>query len=382
MSATFVRQVKEPGRYGDGRSGYGLYLRVHKSRNGRITKSWGQRLRIRGRVTNLGLGPYPVVTLAEAREKALENRRTTYRGEDPRGESLPTFAKVADKVIRLHSKTWKEGSRLPVQWRQTLRDYVLPVIGDKPVHKVTRADVLAIVEPIWHSKPATATRLLQRVGAVLRYAVAQGFIEVDVAEPEAIKAALPKANGSTTEHFKALPHAEVADMLARVRASSARPVARLALEYVILTAARPGEVVGARWDEIDLEAATWTVPRERMKSAREHRVPLSGRALEVLAEARQFDNGSGLIFPSKHTGRPLRTAVFGELLRSVGIDATAHGTARSSFRDWCGETGVDRAVAEAMLAHTVQGVEGAYARSDLLDRRRPLMEAWAAYVMD
>ncbi len=377
LSAAFCRNVKEPGRYGDGRGSHGLYLRVYRLANGRLGRSWGQRLRIRGRVTCLGLGPYPVVSLAEAREKALENRRVAYRGGDPRRAEVPTFRELAEKVIALHAKSWKPGTYLPQAWRQTFRDYADPEIGDKPVGEITRSDVLAIVTPIWHERPAAARSVLQRIGIVLKYAVAQGLAERNVAEAAAIRAALPKANGGR-KHHKALPHGKVAAALAKVRASRAQPATRLALEFLALTACRPGEVRGARWTEIDLEAGTWTIPAERMKAKRAHRVPLSGHALEVLAEARELSGGSELVFPSRTMGGPVCGRALTDVLRQVGTDATAHGL-RSSFRDWCAESGVDRVLAEAALAHVVGGVEGAYQRSDLLERRREVMASWAQY---
>ena len=377
LSATFCKNVNTPGRYGDGRGSHGLYLRVHATANGRIGKSWGQRIRVNGRVTCLGLGSYPVVTLARARGKALANRRAVEEGRDPRRGGMATFRELAEKVIRLHAKSWKAGSKSPGQWRQTFRDYADPVIGDKPVSEITRSDVLAIVGPIWHDKPSVAEKVLRRVGIVLRYAVAQGLVEHSVADASALRAALPKANG-VPKHYKALPHGEVAEALARVRASDSPDAARLALEFLVLTACRPGECREAEWAEIDLEAATWTIPAERMKANREHRVPLSRRALEVLNEARELSDG--LLFPSKRTGRPLSDWAFSELRRRAGIDATLHGF-RSSFRDWTAERGVDHAVAEAALAHVVSNAtEAAYRRTDLFENRRKLMEDWAQYL--
>ena len=380
LSATFCRNVTTPGRYGDGRGSHGLYMRVHETASGRIGKPWGQRIRVNGRVTCLGLGSYPVVTLARARDKALANRRAVEEGRDPRRGGMATFRELAEKVIRLHAKSWKAGSKSPGQWRQTFRDYADPVIGDKPVSEITRSDVLAIVSPIWHDKPSAAGKVLRRVGIVLRYAVAQGLVEHNVADASAIKAALPKANGGGQRHFKALPHGEVAEALARVRASDSPDAARLALEFLVLTASRPGECREAEWAEIDLETATWTIPAERMKANREHRVPLSGRALEVLDQARELSDGSGLVFPSKRTGRPVSDWAFAALRRRADIDATLHGF-RSSFRDWTAENGMDHAVAEAALAHVVSNAtEAAYRRTDLFERRRELMEDWADYV--
>ena len=236
--------------------------------------------------------------------------------------------------------------------------------------------MLAVVGPIWNDKRETARRVLQRIGVVLKWAVAGGH-RPDT-PIEAVRAALPK-NGVSRAHHRALPHGEVAGALAIIRESQAWPATRLALEFVALTAARSGEVRGMKWEEVDVDAATWTVPADRMKASRPHRVPLSGAALAILETARPISDGTGLVFPST-TGRPLSDATLGKLMRDRGIDAVPHGF-RSSFRDWCGESGIAREVAEACLAHVVRDkAEAAYARTDYLDRRRGVMETWAAYL--
>ncbi len=245
----FVKRVCKPGRYGDGgRGGHGLYLRVWTRPNGRTGKAWGQRLRVHGRETNLGLGLFPLVTLAEARKEALENRRQAYQGKDPRDATVPTFAQAAETVIRLHSETWKAGSRLPEQWRQTLRDYVLPKIGGKSAAKVTSTDVLAVLTPIWTAKPSVAKKVRQRVGTVMKWTVAKGY-RSDNPAGEAITAALPKRVGSP-KHHRAVAHAKVGEVLATVRHHSSG-IRALALEFLVLTACRTTEVAGARWVEID-----------------------------------------------------------------------------------------------------------------------------------
>ena len=358
LTATFVARVKKPGRYGDGgRGGLGLYLRVHLMKSGRVSKSWGQRIRVGGRPTNLGLGSYPVVTLKEARQKALENRRAVHWGHDPRDAGVPTFEAAVEKVIEIHWPTWKNPPRMAGQWRQTLRDYAYPRIGRKRVAEVSTADVLAILKPIWSSKPPTAKAVRNRISAVMRWA------------------ALPR-NGNTTRHHKALPHGEVAAALAKVRNSDSHIGIRLALEFMVLTATRSSEVRGTAWEEIERDV--WTIPATRMKAKREHRVPLSGRALEILEEARKHHD-AGIVFRGMKGGA-IHASMFGKLLGDLGIDGTAHGM-RSSFRDWCAETSVAREVAEAALAHKVRSqAEAAYARSDLLDRRREVMEDWAKYL--
>ncbi len=376
LTAAFVARVKTPGRYGDGGlGGLGLYLRVHRMKSGRVSKSWGQRIRVAGKPTNLGLGSYPVVTLREAREKALEYRRAVHWGHDPRDAGVPTFEAAVEKVMAIHSPTWKNPSRMAGQWRQTLRDYAHPRIGRKRVSEVATADVLAILKPIWSSKPATARAVHQRIGAVMKWAVAKGY-RPDNPAGDAIAAALPR-NGNAIRHHKALPHGEVAAALAKVRDSESHAGVRLAFEFMVLTATRSNEVRGAACDEVELDV--WTIPADRMKAKREHRVPLSGRALEILEEARKLHGGGGIVFRGAKGGR-IHASMFSKLLRRLGIAGTPHGM-RSSFRDWCSETGVAREVAEAALAHKVRSqAEAAYARSDLLDRRREVMQAWAAYL--
>lgn len=379
LSAAFVKTVKRPGRYGDGRGGFGLSLLVKPTTTGRLSKTWSQRLRIHGHPVNVGLGAYPVVTLAEAREKALKNRRTVAQGRDPRSGGIPTFAEAVEAVIAIHRPSWRSGSRYEDQWRGTLRRYAVPRFGDKRVNEITTADVMGalLADDFWNRKRVTARVVRQRIGAVMKWAVAQGFRE-DNPAGDAISAALPK-NGVRVRHQKALPHGEVAGALDRVRASNALLSTKLALEMLVLTACRSGEVRMARWSEFDLDEQTWAIPEDRTKSGREHRVPLSSGTLKVLEQAKTLGDGKGLVFPGRRA-RPLGDSTLSLLLRRFGIRCVPHGM-RSSFRDWCSETGVRREVAEAALAHVVKNkVEAAYARSDLLESRREVMEKWSKYL--
>ncbi len=378
LSAAFVRTVNQPGRYGDGRGGYGLSLLVKPRSNGRLSKTWSQRVRLHGRVTNIGLGAYPIISLSEARKKALANRRTIERGLDPRGSRVPTFSQAAEKVIAVHAAGWKPGGKSERQWRSSLATYVYPRLGNTAVDRVTTADVMACLVPIWHTRPETARRIRQRIGAVMRWAIAQGY-RADNPAGDAITAALP-TNTGRRRHHPALPHADVAASIATIRASAAYPTTILAFEFLVLTACRSGEVRGALWDEIDLDAATWTIPAARMKSARPHRVPLPERALQLLAEASPYRDRSGLVFPSP-SGRELSDATLSKLLRENGIPAVPHGY-RSSFRDWAAElTNTPREICELALAHVNKDrVEAAYRRSDLFDHRRQLMQHWADYL--
>ena len=378
LSAAFVRTVTKPGRYCDG---HGLYLLVTDTG----ARCWVQRLTIRGRRRELGLGGFPLVTLAEAREQALANRKQARSGGDPLAEKrkdqgMPTFEEAAGRVIEIHRPSWKNGGKSEAQWESSLREYVFPRLGRRSVSDVTTADVMAVLTPIWHGKPETARRVRQRIGAVMKWAVAQG-LRGDNPAGDAIGAALPR-HADIKRHQRALPHSEVAGAIGAVWASEASRPAKLAFEFLVLTACRSGEVRLARWDEVDLEAREWTIPGQRMKAKRPHRVPLSGRALEVLSVAQTLAwDDVGLAFPSIRYGKPLSDATLSKLLRDLGIPAVPHGF-RSSFRDWAAEcTAAPRAVMEAALAHVIKDkAEAAYARSDLFGHRRKLMDDWATYV--
>ena len=262
-------------------------------------------------------------------------------------------------------------------WLGSLKRHVLPRIGGMPISEITSADVIGILAPIWHDKTATARKLRQRIRSVMEWAVA---MDLRPDNPCDRIGPVLGAQGNGVRHRRALPHPEVASAIETVRASRARPVVKLAFEFLVLTATRSGEVRGAVWKEIDREAGVWTVPAPRTKGNREHRVPLCGRALEILEEARRLGRGSPLVFPSVG-GKPIGNTAMSELLRELGIAAVPHGF-RSSFRDWAAEeTDHPREVAEAALAHKVRNqIEAAYRRSDLFQRRRRLMDDWVAYL--
>ena len=372
LTAARVRSETRPGKYGDQ---HGLILRVQPSGS----KAWIWRGTVNGRRRDLGLGRYPYVSLAQARQQAFEYRKAAHEGLDPtslRDGAVPTFATATEAVIALYAGKWKPGGKSEGQWRSSLAAYVLPVIGSMRVDEIKSADVMDCLSPIWNSRPETAKRVRQRIAAVMKWAIAQGYRQ-DNPAGDAVTAALPK-HAKARKHLRALPHREVRDAVARVRQAKAYATLRLAAEFAIITAARSGDVRGALWDEIDLDKGLWTIPAQRMKAGRQHRVPLAARAIEVLAEARPHDNPSGLVFPSK-SGVEIPAWALAKLINSLGIEGTLHGM-RSSFRDWCGETGAAREVAEACLAHRIgNAAEQAYARSDLLQRRRELMNAWAEY---
>ena len=334
-----------------------------------------------GRARNLGLGTWPHVSLAEAREKCVLNLVARRRGDlvlAGRQRPVPTFGEAVDRVIAIHAAGWRDGGRSERQWRASLRDYAMWRLEEMPVNRIGTADVMAVLLPIWAEKRETARRVRQRISAVMRWAVAQGYRE-DNPAGDAIGAALPKS-GLRTRHQPALPYPDVGEAMERVRASRAHPTTVLAFEFLVLTACRSGEVRGARWEEMDLERREWRIPAERMKTGREHRVPLSRGALAVLHKARALADGSGLVFPSAR-GRPLSDATISKMVRDLGIGAVPHGF-RSSFRDWAAEcSDAPREVCEIALAHVNSDrVEAAYRRTDLFERRRGLMEEWATFL--
>ena len=376
LTVAKAKALSEPGLY---RADPTLYLRIAPGGS----KSWIQRLTIDGRRHDLGLGSFPLVSLAEARGKAFDNRRAVQAGRNPLAEKrrakTPTFAVAAVRTCDALRPGWRNRKH-GTDWIATLENHALPILGGVSVDRIRSEDVLRVLTPIWTRIPETARRVRQRIRAVLRWCWAHGYVSENVAG-EGIDGALP-AMPNVKEHFRALPYHEVAAALEVVEKSRASKPGKLCLRFLILTAARSGEVRGATWAEIDLEAAEWRVPGERMKGGREHRVPLSDAARDVLARARGLEDGSGLAFPSPtRTGRPLSNMTLTKILRDQGLAdrATVHGF-RSAFRDWCAETGKPREIAEAALAHTVGGVEGAYFRSDLYARRRVLMDQWAAFL--
>ena len=374
LSAAFLRSAP-PGRHADGN---GLYLFVQPSG----TRSWIQRLVVRGRRREIGLGSLALVPLAEAREKALANRQLAREGGDPlaekrRIEGIPTFAEAAMRVLEQKRDGWR-GRRHHREWMSSLKRFAFPRIGRMPVSEVTSADVLEILSPIWHRKASSARRVRQRLRAVLEWAVAMEF-RID--NPCDRIGPVLGLQHDVSEHMRALPHREVAAAIWTVRAATALPAARLAFEFLVLTAARWGEVRWAEWEEIDRDAGVWTVPASRMKANRQHRVPLCGRALEILEAVQALDEGTGPLVFTRGQGKPLNDKQLRWLVREHGIAAVPHGF-RSSFRDWAAEeTDHPREVIEAALAHVVRNrVEAAYARSDLFERRRVLMDDWARYL--
>lgn len=374
LSAQKVKAAK-PGRHGDGR---GLFLYVKASG----TRSWMLRYQVQGRRRDLGLGAYPDVTLAMARERATEARQLIVNGEDPiakKQQAKPkTFKGAALELIESKRHGWKNAKHA-AQWTSTLESYVFPKIGQVQVSKIETAEVISTLTPIWSDKPETANRVRQRIEAVIDYASALGIRTGD--NPARWRGhldhLLPKPKKvRAVKHHAALPHADIADFMTEL--STRAGIAAQALGFTILTAARSGETRGMTWGEVGLENATWTIPAQRMKAAKEHRVPLSKAAIALLGPRR---DANSLVFESEaKPGKPISDMSMTAVLRRMKHDnITVHGF-RSTFRDWAGETtGFPREVIEAALAHGIKDkAEAAYARSDLFDKRRLLMEAWAS----
>ncbi|MBW8753747.1 MAG: tyrosine-type recombinase/integrase [Sphingomonadales bacterium] len=374
LSPTGVKAAKRPGRLGDGD---GLFLIVGTSG----AKSWVCRVQKHGRRRDIGLGSASKVSLALARERAREVRSWVERGLDPvfekrKAGGIPTFREAALKVHAANRKTWRN-EKHEAQWLRTLELFAFPTLGNIRVSEITGPMVRNVLAEIWLSKPETARRVRQRIGAVLDWAFSAGYRETET-PMRSISKGLPR-QPKQSGHFEAMPYSQVPAFLQRLQERES--FSRLALEFAILTAARSGEVRGAAWSEIDLKGGTWTIPAARMKANREHAVPLSAPALKVLercAELRTADEI--LVFPGSRPKQPMSDMTLTKLLRDMKLTCTAHGF-RSSFRDWASEeTETQGEVAEASLAHAIKDkTEAAYRRGNLYQKRRALMDLWGTY---
>jgi len=376
LDAPTIKAITAPGRHADGE---GLYLVVDESG----AKRWVFLFRRDGKLKEMGLGSLSAVPLAKAREKARDAREAVADGVNPievrkAARAVPTFGTMADELIETLSSQWRNDKHI-AGWKMTLTTHAAP-IRDKRVNEITTDDVLAVLKPLAVDRPETASRLRGRIERVLDAAKAKGFRSGE--NPARWRGHLDhlmaKRQRLSRGHHAALAFAELPAFMERLQGRDA--LAALALEFLILTAARTGEVIGARWSEIDLEAKVWTVPAERMKAGRVHRVPLSERAVAILEKAKEARRNA-YVFPGPGKDRSLSTNALRALLIRLGVDVTAHGF-RSSFRDWAGEVSTfPREIAEAALAHTVgDATERAYRRGDALEKRRRLMNAWAAFL--
>ena len=378
---------KPPKRWPDGE---GLFFKTARDRKAYFT----YRFTLAGKETERSIGPHPEMTLDEARIRHKRWVADVAAGIDPVGNrpqpkaerpvksGAPTFGECANQHIALNEGGWKNAKH-HAQWVATLKTYAAP-IRSKPVNEITTADVLAVLTPIWNDKPETASRLRSRIEAVIASAQVDGWIPEDRPNPARWKNWLdrklpkPKKLGSRGHH-KALPYDQLPALMARL--AEIDSVASRALQLTILTCARTSEALGARWDEVSFETATWTIPPGRMKMGREHQVPLSDAAVAILRRQRdeRGDSENPHVFP----GRPMRglsNMALAMLMRRIKIDATVHGF-RSSARSWMADQGVTFEVAEAALAHTVgSAVVAAYQRSSMLELRRPVLSAWADFI--
>lgn len=391
LSAKRVELAAKPGMYADG---HGLYLRVGPTG----AKSWVYRYRNNGRRHDLGLGPYHLVSLADARKRAIEQRRLRHLdGKDPllirrldrdqaklAAAKTISFKECADAYIAAHQAGWRNPKHR-TQWSSTLATYVHGCFGDLPVQAIDVDLVMKAIEPIWTEKPETGSRVRGRIEAVLDWATARGYRQGENparwrGHLENLLPAPNKVKG--VQHYAALPYQEIGAFVGELRKQEG--VAARALEFLVLTAARTGEVIGARWGEFNLVEKLWTVPGERMKAGKEHRVPLSARCIEIIEQIKTTPSGmpdpEDFAFPGPKGGALSNMALLMTLRRMGHADLTAHGF-RSTFRDWAAErTGFPSEVAEMALAHTVgDKVEAAYRRGDLFAKRRQIMEAWARF---
>ena len=382
-----INRLKEPGLWAVGGVA-GLYLHV----NARGARSWILRVVVGDKRRDMGLGGYPDIGVADARQKAREARLKIEQGVDPillrkqaKSELMAlqatdkTFEQAAGEYIKIHADSWSNDKHRK-QWESTLAAYAFPVVGKLSLRHIRQEHILKILEPIWTTKTETATRVRGRMESILDWAKVKGLRSGE--NPAAWKGHLDHMLPAPTrlkkiEHLTAVPVREMPGFMVKLR--QAAGIAAQALEFLILTAARSGEVRGITWEEVSLDDALWIVPAERMKMKKEHRVPLSNRAVDILKSQPRID-GNPLVFPAPR-GSQKSDATMSAVLKRMNVDATVHGF-RSSFRDWCGDyTNYPRDLAEQCLAHGADDpVEAAYRRGDALERRREIMNEWSKFI--
>jgi integrase len=374
LTARFVDNVKEPGKYYDANN---LFLRVYKAGS----RNWVQRVTINGKRKEIGLGNANLIPLSEAREVAFDNLRMVKKGIDPvaiteKKKSIPTFEEAALKVYEINRPSWTN-EKHAAQFISTLKTYAFHHIGELKVDRIETSHILSILTPIWVSKADTAKKVRQRLSTVLKYCKAQKWRSDDPADRDIIEA-LPKQMRKSN-HMKSMDYREVGSFITDMKNSFAGTTTKLALEFLILNASRSGEVRFAKWNEI--KEKTWTIPAERMKAKITHRIPLSERCLEILKEAESISQGSDYIFCGYKKDKPLSENTFNKLIKELGYDVHTHGF-RTSFKTWTQEkTNYPREVAEKQLAHSLNDkAEAAYARSELMEKRNLLLESWGLFV--
>ena len=384
LSDRFIKNVKEPGVYSDGRGAHGLQLRVTESAAGGVNKYFQQRLTLHGKEINVGIGSYSLVTLAQAREEAPENAKKVRAGIDPRGvnrsksENVPTFAEAAELVISERVTEWKKGSSTEKTWRGIFRREAFPKIGHLPVDVITERHIIDMIGPVWQSKRRTAISLFGNTKQVMAWCRREDY-RTDNPVNDAVKEHLSRSKHKV-KHLASVPYYEVGAALRAIRGYGGADTTKLAMEFQIQTAARHGSIRSACWGEIDWKNKVWIIPAEQMKMEEVHRIPLSGGAIAVLNEARLLrTSDSDLIFPSRKGGGIINETTLLGMCKALNLSGVPHGF-RASFATWCGEKGVPQELAEAALAHTPDAIVQAYTRTDYLDRRKPLMQFWSDYI--
>lgn len=379
LTVKAIDAISKPGRYGDGG---GLYLVA----DNKSAKRWLLRVMVHGKRKDIGLGSYRHVSLSDARDLARKYVKAARDGDDPtktlrKQAAVPDFESVARAYYERHKGRWKNQEHRH-QWITTLATYVFPKIGKRQIDQISTPEIVAVLSPIWFEKHQTARRVKQRIATVFDDAKGKGHLTGE--NPVAGVSASLKTDKrlGRPKHFAAMDYRDLPSFVERLCADDPPPMSRLALEFTILTATRTGEVIKGRWCEIDLDKALWTIPPERMKMGREHRVPLPDRCLQILNTVRPITEAGGWLFEGKRPGRHLSKQAMRKLLERLNEPYTIHGF-RSTFRVWCSEqTGFPYAAVERCLAHEPGNkTEAAYARSDLLDRRREIMAAWQTYAL-
>ena len=391
LTAGFVKTVTEPKRYGDGgRGSYGLSLLVKRTKSGKLSKTWAQRYRKGGKVSNRGLGAYPSVTLEQARAIAAEYvigrpivdplpvqvafkvSRPTGTAGPPPNDPTDSLRRVFDESLRRKARGFKSDKTVKQKLNLFTR-YIPSTLAVRPIADVTGRDLAEVLGDVWYDSPTTAAKIVQLLNGTFNHAVGLDLIDVSpMVKARILLGPLRKR----TKHFTALPHADVGAAMVKIEETDAWESTKLCFRLIVLTAVRSGEARNATWEEVDLDAGVWTIPGERMKMGDTFRVPLTTQAVDVLRQAHNISGGEGLIFPSIR-GLALSDNTISKLLRKTGIPSTVHGF-RTSFRCYAAEHGFPREIAEMALAHKAgDDVEIAYMRSDLLERRRALTQAWA-----
>ena len=377
-----AREMTEPGLY---RCAKTLYIRIKPSSSGGVSKSWVQRIVIDGRLTDLGLGSFDLVEMVIAEEKAIANRKLILAGKNPlqekRKNNVPTFADAVNKTHAKLKHQWRSADTAK-QWMQTMEKHAIPKLGSMPVDKITQQDVVRVVEPVLLKSHETGGRLRRFMRQVMGWCHGQGYVTDNVAG-DAVDHALPKVSNKR-KNYRALDHREIKDAVRTIEDNWPSPNSKLCLRFIIETATRSGEVRGARWSEFDMENKLWTIPADRMKQGKAHRVPLSTGALSILDRAWSLNAGKGLVFPSPtDPGKELSEQALLKCLKKTGLHGktVVHGF-RSTFKTWAmDETNESHEVIEMCLAHDVgNAVAKAYTRTDLLAKRVAIMQSWSDYI--